>query len=165
MFIESGIVSEGSIKGVLSGKHYNRSVLCHKTMYEALQRLRFEAFLDTLDDEYQESIFSLIETMQDSFTEGKFQECMKGQLFDDIIIKYEAFVAESSTKSKTFAYWSMYTKMAGKNVFNSSRFTGLLHACKVNIIYFLTQPEDMLEPQIMFLRRYTSDVHSSNKAS
>ena len=24
MFIESGIVSEGSIKGVLSGKHYNR---------------------------------------------------------------------------------------------------------------------------------------------
>ena len=55
-------------------------------MYEALQRLRFEAFLDTLDDEYQESIFSLIETMQDSLTEGKSQEYMKGQLFDDIIM-------------------------------------------------------------------------------
>lgn len=110
MLIESGIVSEGSIKGVLSGKHYNRSVLCHKMMYEALQRLRFEAFLDTLDEEYQESILSLIITMQDSFTEGIFQECMKSQLFDDIVIKYETFVAESSTKSKTFAYWSMYTK-------------------------------------------------------
>lgn len=46
MFIESGIVSEGSIKGVLSGKQYNKSVACHKTMYEALQRIRFEAFLD-----------------------------------------------------------------------------------------------------------------------
>lgn len=136
MLIESGIVSEGSIKGVLSGKHYNRSVLCHKMMYEALQRLRFEAFLDTLDEEYQESILSLIITMQDSFTEGTFQECMKSQLFDDIVIKYETFVAESSTKSKTFAYWSMYTKMAGKDVFNSSGFTILFHVCKVNIILF-----------------------------
>ena len=122
MFIESGIVSEGSIGGVLSGKQYNRSVACHKTMYEALQRIRFEAFLDTLDEEYQESIFSLIMIMQDSFNEGRFEECMKSQLFDDIVIKYEAFVAESSTKSKTFAYWNMYIKMAGKNVFNTSRF-------------------------------------------
>ena len=114
-------------------------------MYEALQRLRFEAFLDTLDEEYQESIFSLIITMQDSFTEGRFQECMKSQLFDNIVIKYETFVAESSTKSKTFAYWSMYTKMVGKDVFNSSGFTILFHICKVNIIYFLTQFKDMLE--------------------
>ena len=91
-------------------------------MYEALQRIRFEAFLDTLDEEYQESIFSLIMIMQDSFNEGRFEECMKSQLFDDIVIKYEAFVAESSTKSKTFAYWNMYIKMAGKNVFNTSRF-------------------------------------------
>ena len=82
-------------------------------MYEALQRLRFEAFLDTLDEEYQESIFSLIMTMQDSFTEGRFQKCMESQLFDDIVMKYEAFVAESSSRSKTFAYWSMYIKMAG----------------------------------------------------
>ena len=117
-------------------------------MYEALQRLRFEAFLDTLDEEYQESIFSLTTTTQDSFTEGRFQECMKSQLFDHIAIKYETFVAESSTKSKTFAYWSMYTKMAGKDykdVFNSSGFTILFHVCKVNIIYFLTQSKDMLQ--------------------
>jgi hypothetical protein len=72
VLIESGIISEGSIKGVLSGKHYNRSVLCHKMMYEALQRLRFEAFLDTLEEEYQETIYSLIMTMQDSFTDGSF---------------------------------------------------------------------------------------------
>jgi hypothetical protein len=51
---------------------------------------------------------------------------MKSELFDDIIIKYEAFVTESSTKSKTFAYWSMYIKLAGKNVFNGSLVTGLI---------------------------------------
>ena len=128
MFIESGIVSEGSIKGVLSGKHYNRSVLCHKMMYEALQRLRFEAFLDTMDDDYQESIFSLIMDMQGSFIEGRFQDCMKSQLFDDIVIKYKAFVVESSTKSKTFAYWNMYIKMAGRNV--SGRLAGLFQTVR-----------------------------------
>ena len=112
-------------------------------MYEALQRIRFEAFLDTLDEEYQERIFSLIMTMQDSFTEGRLEECMKSQLFDDIVIKYEAFIAESSTKSKTFAYWNMYIKMAGKNVFNTSPFICLFQARKVGIIYFLTQSKDV----------------------
>ncbi|XP_047140035.1 uncharacterized protein LOC124815407 [Hydra vulgaris] len=36
IFIESGFVASGSINGVLSGKHYNLSVRCHKTLYEAL---------------------------------------------------------------------------------------------------------------------------------
>ena len=69
--IESGIVSEGSIKGVLSGKHYNRSVSCHKVMYEALQRLRFQSFLDSITDENQE-LASFIESMARSFPDDEF---------------------------------------------------------------------------------------------
>ena len=57
MFIESGIVSEGSIKGVLSGKHYNQSVFCHKVMCEALQRLRLKAFLDYVEEDHKMSSF------------------------------------------------------------------------------------------------------------
>lgn len=63
----------------------NRSVLCHKTVYEALERLRFEAFLDTLES----------------------------QPFKDLFQEYGKFIAKSSAESKTFAYWSMYMKMAG----------------------------------------------------
>ena len=37
--IEAGIVAEGSINGVLDGKHYNRAVRVHKYIYEALMRL------------------------------------------------------------------------------------------------------------------------------
>lgn len=40
--IESEIVAIGSVKGVLSGKHYNRSIRAHKIIYEAMERLRFE---------------------------------------------------------------------------------------------------------------------------
>lgn len=99
---------------MLSGKHYNRSISCHKVMYEALQRLRFEAFLETLNDESRERIYSLIVEMENSFLEDKLHDCIESQEFEDLFIQYETFIAESSAKSKTFAYWSMYIQMAGK---------------------------------------------------
>ena len=46
--IESEIVAPGSLKAVLSGKHYNRCVRAHKMIYEAMERLRFRAFKKTL---------------------------------------------------------------------------------------------------------------------
>lgn len=67
MFIESGVVSEGSIKGVMSGKHYNRAVRSHKIIYEALQRLRFEAVLDTLDDGSHSEVISFVKTIENPF--------------------------------------------------------------------------------------------------
>ena len=48
IMIESEIVAAGSLKGVLSGKHYNRCVRAHKVIYEAMERLRFQAFQKTL---------------------------------------------------------------------------------------------------------------------
>lgn len=86
-------------------------------MYEALERLRFEAFLDTLEDESREHILSLTMDLRDSFNEGKFHECVESELFNKLFLSYETFVAESSRNSKTFAYWSMYMQMAGKKCF------------------------------------------------
>ena len=115
IFIESGIVSEGSIKGVMSGKHYNRSVLCHKVMYEALQRLRITEFLDTLDEESQENVSSFVVTMKQAFDEdGQIDECINTDVMEEICQHYDDFIAESSAKSLTFAYWSMYIHMTGK---------------------------------------------------
>jgi hypothetical protein len=65
--IESGIVSEGSIKGVLTGKHYNWSVFCHKIMHEAFQHLRFDTFMDSLDVNEQEKIRTFVESMGMAF--------------------------------------------------------------------------------------------------
>ena len=42
--IESGVVAEGSVSGVLDGRRYNRAVRFHKLMYEALQRLAWKGF-------------------------------------------------------------------------------------------------------------------------
>ncbi|XP_028408500.1 uncharacterized protein LOC114531056 [Dendronephthya gigantea] len=113
ILIESGIVNEGSIKGVLSGKHYNRSVFCHKIMHEALQRLRFDAFLDSLDITEQEKIRTCVGVMADGFPTQRYKEELLSQEFETICDKYDSFVAETSQKSKTFAFWSIYLKMTG----------------------------------------------------
>ena len=42
IFIESGVIAEGSVSGVLDGRRYKRSVRFHKLMYEALQRLAWK---------------------------------------------------------------------------------------------------------------------------
>ncbi|XP_028419097.1 uncharacterized protein LOC114544759 [Dendronephthya gigantea] len=113
-FIESGIVSEGSIKGILSGKHYNRAVSCHKIMYEALQRLRFQAFLDSMTEKDQDDISSFIESMANSFPHDKFlTDGIENPKMLQILQSYELFINDMCSKSRTFSFWSMYIKMAG----------------------------------------------------
>ncbi|XP_046842015.1 uncharacterized protein LOC124436135 [Xenia sp. Carnegie-2017] len=50
LLIESGVVSEGSVKSVLSGKNYNRSMSCHKILYED------KGFRDCIESELFEEI-------------------------------------------------------------------------------------------------------------
>ena len=49
ILIEANIVAPGSMNGVLTGHHYNRSMHAHKLMYEALMRLRWRAFKETFE--------------------------------------------------------------------------------------------------------------------
>lgn len=56
--------------------------------------------------------------LRDSFNEGTFHEHLESQPFNDLFLKYEKVITELSRKSKTFAYWSMYMKMAGRKCFN-----------------------------------------------
>ncbi len=93
MLIESGLVSEGSINGVLSGKHYNRSVMSHKIIYEALQRLRFEAFMETLDNESREYIQSLVKATEVAFNEDKLNDFIETDQFADLIYSYNSWVS------------------------------------------------------------------------
>jgi hypothetical protein len=42
VLMESGLMSSGSMEGVVSGKNYALSIQCHKVMAEALEQLVFE---------------------------------------------------------------------------------------------------------------------------
>ena len=45
ILIEADLITSGSLKGVMSGKHFERSMHCHKVMFECLERLLLEQFM------------------------------------------------------------------------------------------------------------------------
>ena len=44
IIVEADLTGSGSVEAVLRGKHYNRALRVMKTVYEALMRLKVEAF-------------------------------------------------------------------------------------------------------------------------
>ena len=45
ILVEAGVVAEGSLNGVMSGHHYNRSIHAYKIIYEAMEERRFQEYL------------------------------------------------------------------------------------------------------------------------
>lgn len=101
---ESGIVTMGSLKGVLSGKHYNRSVWCHKVVHEAMERIRFEAFLETLNDDELEGINLVVQNFMDLYPGKNFVDALDEPVLDELFKRYDEFIQAASVKSRTFAY-------------------------------------------------------------
>ena len=60
--VESGVIAEGSIDGVLEERQYNRADRLHKIIYEALQRLIWKGFYSWLETKYSEESQKLQET-------------------------------------------------------------------------------------------------------
>ena len=48
--IESGVLAEGSVAGVLEGRKYNRGIRFHKLLYEGLMRLVWKEFPSWLEE-------------------------------------------------------------------------------------------------------------------
>ncbi|GAA6102813.1 uncharacterized protein LOC111194822 [Tachysurus ichikawai] len=67
ILIESKVVAPGSISGVISGHHYNRSMRAHKLLYESLQRIRFLTFLDYLPPEERNKCMDVIHEIKCAF--------------------------------------------------------------------------------------------------
>jgi hypothetical protein len=66
IFVESDIVAQGSLNGVFSGKHYNRCIRAHKLVFEALERLRFEAFFNSQTPQQKGEIIGLVKEINDN---------------------------------------------------------------------------------------------------
>ena len=48
--LEAGICASGSLKKVMSGKHYKRAMRVHQLINDAIQRLMLQAFIDKNPD-------------------------------------------------------------------------------------------------------------------
>ena len=109
MFGESGLVAHGSVNAVMDGKQCNRAVYAHKLMYEGLQRLRFESFLDNVRDDVKMKAFlaHCIET----FPSACFKNLCESDEMKEICNRYDQYVSECSSVQPTFKFWSTYIDM------------------------------------------------------
>lgn len=108
ILIEAEIIAEGSINGVVSGHHYNRSIRAHKLLYEALQRCRLDAFMDTLPEDKRNTYMSLARRM--------VGQCFDHYLdlsdeFQSMMTDYQRFVDANVAVNPTFSFWSSYIDM------------------------------------------------------
>lgn len=112
ILIESGTVAEGSMNGVLNGHHYNRCIRAHKLLFEALQRLCWDAFIDNIEDaETAISTQNLAEDLQCTYPSEEFITKAESEQLKDILEQYDAFVANSSQSNPTFQFWYSYIEM------------------------------------------------------
>ena len=90
IWIDAGIVAEGSINGVLDGKHCNRAVRVHKCIYKALLRLAREAFMLWVDDNIQDmnvviNIFlDQVNRITDDLNQQRFTDLLQSPLLADL---------------------------------------------------------------------------------
>ncbi len=80
-------------------------------MSEALHRLRFQAFLDCLEDEDSKDVASAVSDLLEDFPSDSLFEKIKEETFHEIMTTYQDFITLESEDNPTFALWSNYLEM------------------------------------------------------
>lgn len=61
--VESGVIANGSITGVLEGRKYNQAVSLHKLVYEVLLRIAWKRFYTWMDEGHPADLPKINDTM------------------------------------------------------------------------------------------------------
>ncbi|KAL2104338.1 hypothetical protein ACEWY4_001206 [Coilia grayii] len=107
---EAEVVAAGSMDGILSGHQYNRSIHTHKLMCEALQRLRWQAYLDQLPQDGREAAVKLAVDLQTTFPGDDFDALVMSEKIKTLLSGYDCYIQDNTT-NKTFTFWSSYIGM------------------------------------------------------
>ena len=117
ILVESGILAQGSVNGVINGKKYNRALRCHRILSEALFMLLFDNFFDSIDDEVLSSFQSTIQDLKDAYEEGQsldqFYRIAESASFLQLQSHFNEFIKKHCEENPTFALWCSYLHMTG----------------------------------------------------
>ena len=106
--VEAQMVTSGSMKGVLKGKAYAKSLFCLKTVCEAMERLLLEIFCEeenvTIAD--PEVLLSLI----NSCNREQLQAALNDESVASMVEKYESYERKVllGHLGKTAAFWMSF---------------------------------------------------------
>ena len=117
IFIESGVLAEGSIAAVIEGRKYNRSIRTHKLMYEALIRLAWKGFYAdcvTNDESLKEKVYDLtlkVDDMSDNICGDTFSETLASDEFKDVSTEFYKYIQMLRGKGDLSCFWMSYIDM------------------------------------------------------
>ena len=80
-------------------------------MFEALHRLRFEAFLDSMNIDEKAKSLETVNLIKTAYADGKVTSTTQNLAFSDLYQRYLNFVTERNNVCGTFHYWSQYIEM------------------------------------------------------
>lgn len=109
LLIEARIIGNGSLNGVLEGKHYNPSLRMHKIVLEALKRLSWQAFIQCSKESQDRSLTQQIETagatlqnVRKEVTSASIQALYRNPVLKDLLQSIEEFNRSSSGKMSKY---------------------------------------------------------------
>ncbi|GBL96155.1 hypothetical protein AVEN_118711-1 [Araneus ventricosus] len=111
IFIESGLVAQNSLNGVMNGHHYNRSIRAHKIMAEALESLRWQSFIEQTDKTTVDIVNTTSEELYLSYKNKTFLNILEQENIDSVLKTYSNYVKQHCLESPTFKFWTSYLEM------------------------------------------------------
>ena len=118
--IESGIIAEGSVSGVLEGKMYNRAVRIHKCVYEALMRLVWQQFSPWVASNHLDKLSKLrqvedqVSEMVSSFSQEQYEQIVHSQAVVEVHELWSQFLQYlKSENGDLCAFWMSYIDVVG----------------------------------------------------
>ena len=116
--IESGVVTEGSVSGVLEGRRYNRAVRFHKLMYEALMRAAWSGFETWLTENREnkkravDDAFNGLTSLCENICKAEFQDKLRNQSFSELTQLFDQYMSYLRHENgKLPQFWISYLDM------------------------------------------------------
>ncbi|KAK3735047.1 hypothetical protein QZH41_001743 [Actinostola sp. cb2023] len=112
--IESGVITEGSVSGVLEGRKYNRAIRFHKLMYEALQRLVWEGFQTWIDKfpekkEFLQDVVISLKPLYNDVCQKEHEKVLSSEMFSEFITLYDTYLEYlRKSNGKLCSFWMSY---------------------------------------------------------
>ena len=132
VLLEAGLITSGSLKGVESGKQYDRALHCHKSMLECLERLMLSSYLKMTGENRDfphlpEETTDLLAATRGASTHDCVALLLKDKDTSDFLRDYEEYREDvrQGKHGKTAQFWISYMDHIWLVL-------SLLHAVKLN---------------------------------
>lgn len=112
--VESGVVAQGSVAGIMEGRKYNRAVRLHKLVYEALLHLVWKGFLPWLettnidDMVHLEESLRVIDIFSKDISQNGLEQILKNPSCTCILNHFEEYIEVLRRGSGLAAFWVTY---------------------------------------------------------